>query len=280
MDDKKRGWLAKWSEEEDEVIRQYYPKNGWQKVHQILPNRSKKSIQGRASKLNIQYLYYNKDYFEDINTASKAYWLGFLYADGYVSTDNRWGLELQLADKHHMENFLNDFDCNINIRERTREGHSFCNFMIKNEKMYNDLVNHGVVPNKTYCLQFPSDTILNYNYMNHFIRGFFDGDGCISWERYLRTKNNWKTSFYSIKKEVSIVCKSEDFLDDVIDELNHNDIRTSKLYNSRSDLPTLKITNCENILKFYQYIYKNSDETNRLSRKYDKFNELIATINQ
>lgn len=32
MEDKKRGWLTKWSEEEDEVIRQYYPKNGWQKV--------------------------------------------------------------------------------------------------------------------------------------------------------------------------------------------------------------------------------------------------------
>lgn len=280
MDDKKRGWATKWSEEEDEVIRQYYPQNGWQRVHQILPNRNKKGIQSRAFKLNVRYLSYNKDYFEDINTASKAYWLGFLCADGYVSTGDRWGLELQLADKHHMENFLNDFDCNINIRERTREGHDLCGFMIKNKKMYNDLVNHGVAPNKTYCLQFPSDTILNHDYMNHFIRGFFDGDGCISWERCLRTKNNWKTSFYYIRKEVSIVCKSEDFLDDVIGELNHNDIKASKLYNSRSDLPTLRISNYENILKFYKYIYKDSDETNRLDRKYNKFNELIATINQ
>lgn len=31
MDDRKRGWATKWSEEEDEVIRQYYPQNGWKK---------------------------------------------------------------------------------------------------------------------------------------------------------------------------------------------------------------------------------------------------------
>lgn len=91
MEDKKRGWSTKWSEEEDEIIRQYYPQNGWQKVYQMLPNRNKKGIQSRAFKLNVQYLSYNKDYFEDINTISKAYWLGFLYADGYVSTGNRWG---------------------------------------------------------------------------------------------------------------------------------------------------------------------------------------------
>ena len=28
---------------------------------------------------------YNKDYFEKINTSEKAYWLGFLYADGCIT---------------------------------------------------------------------------------------------------------------------------------------------------------------------------------------------------
>lgn len=280
METNKRGWLSKWSEDEDEIIRQYYPQNGWQKVHQILPNRNEKGIKARTFKLKVKYLQYNKDYFEDINTKNKAYWLGFLYADGYVSTGDRWGLELQLADKHHMKNFIGDFDCNINIRERTREGHSFCSFMIKNPKMYNDLVNHGVAPNKTHCLEFPSNDILNSEYVSHFIRGFFDGDGCIFWKKYLRTKNNWKTSFYSVRKEVSIVCKSEGFLDGIINELARNNIKSKKYYNPKDDLPTLRISDYENILKFYEYIYKDSTEMNRLDRKYNKFNELIATINQ
>lgn len=280
MDINKRGWLSKWSIEEDEIVKQYYPQNGWQKVHQILPDRSKKSIQARAYKLNVKYLQYNQDYFEDINVKSKAYWLGFLYADGYVTTGDRWGLELQLADKRHIEHFVNNFDCNINIRERTRDGHNFCGFVIKNKKMCNDLVNHGVVPNKTNCLQFPSDDVLNSKYISHFIRGFFDGDGCIFWKRYLRTKNNWKTSFYYMHNEVTIVCKSEGFLDNIINELDRNDIKSVKSYNPKDGLPTLRISNYENIYKFYKYIYKDSDETNRLGRKYEKFNELIATINQ
>lgn len=280
MEINKRGWLSKWSEDEDEIIRQYYPQNGWQKVHQMLPDRNERSIKVRASKLKVKYLQYNKDYFEDINTKNKAYWLGFLYADGYVSTGDRWGLELQLADKHHIENFISDFDCNINIRERTRAGHSFCGFMIKNPKMYNDLVDHGVIPNKTHCLEFPSNDLLNSEYISHFIRGFFDGDGCIYYKKYLRTKNDWKTSFYSTIKEVSIVCKSEGFLDDIINELARNDIKSEKYYNPKDGLPTLRISNYENILKFYKYIYKDSTEMNRLDRKYNKFNELIATINQ
>ena len=280
METNKRGWLSKWSEGEDEIIRQYYPQNGWQKVQQMLPDRNERSIKARASKLKVKYLQYNKDYFEDINTKSKAQCLGFLYGDGYVSTGDRWGLELQLADKHHMQNFISDFDCNINIRERTREGHSFCGFIIKNPKMYNDLVNHGVVPNKTHCLEFPSNDILNSEYVSHFIRGFFDGDGCIYYEKYLRTKNNWKTSFYSMRKEVSIVCKSEGFLDCIINELTRNNIKSKKYYNPKDGLPTLRISDYENILKFYEYIYKDSTEMNRLGRKYNKFNELIATINQ
>ena len=47
-------------------------------------------------------------HFENIDTEEKAYWLGFLYADGYVNA-NEDKIELCLAEKdfHHLEKFKN-----------------------------------------------------------------------------------------------------------------------------------------------------------------------------
>ena len=171
----------KWSKEEDEVIINEYPKNGYEYVLSKLTNRSKKSIQQRAHKLGVSYLTYNENYFEDINTSEKAYWIGFLCADGYVTTGNRWGIELQNCDKSHIEKLLKSMEGNASPKERAREGKDKTKTIIshsilfKNKKMYDDLVRNGVLPNKTYCLTFPNT--LDRKFYPDFIRGFIDGDG-------------------------------------------------------------------------------------------------------
>ena len=45
----------------------------------------------------------NEDYFEDINTKEKAYWLGVLYADGAINKNN--SVRLGMKDKDHIEKF-------------------------------------------------------------------------------------------------------------------------------------------------------------------------------
>lgn len=58
---------------------------------------------------------YNKDYFEKINTSEKAYWLGFLYADGCITRFYKgevlksMSLEITLkdADCEHLIKFKN-----------------------------------------------------------------------------------------------------------------------------------------------------------------------------
>ena len=77
-----------WKEFEDEYIKKYYYK-GAKEVQKHLPNRTISAIQNRAFVLGIKYLTYNKNYFDVIDTPTKAYWLGFLYADGYVTSKNR-----------------------------------------------------------------------------------------------------------------------------------------------------------------------------------------------
>ena len=56
---------------------------------------------------------YNEKYFEEINTERKAYWLGFLYADGYIEPIYRkekikaYRIEvgLSIIDKNTLEKF-------------------------------------------------------------------------------------------------------------------------------------------------------------------------------
>lgn len=61
----------------------------------------------------------NECFFESINSEKSAYWLGFLYADGYVSSNgNRIALGLCNKDYDHLQKFLNDIEADYTIEER------------------------------------------------------------------------------------------------------------------------------------------------------------------
>ena len=50
---------------------------------------------------------YHRHIFDQIDTQEKAYWLGFILADGYLNT-NKHMLRIKLGDKdkHHLEKFI------------------------------------------------------------------------------------------------------------------------------------------------------------------------------
>ena len=137
-----------------------------------------------------------EDIFEEINTEEKAYWLGFLYADGYVTHDNRWGVELGYEDYNHLQNLLNAFGYNGDLKTRERNGVVSCSFTINNKQMTSSLISNGVVPNKTYCLKFPNVDIVSQTLLSHFIRGFFDGDGCVYLTRNKRPRKDRGNKIY------------------------------------------------------------------------------------
>lgn len=50
---------------------------------------------------------YNRHIFDEINSSEKAYWLGFIIADGYLNEDkNMLRIKLGSIDKHHLEKFI------------------------------------------------------------------------------------------------------------------------------------------------------------------------------
>ena len=258
-----KGWQYKWNDYEDSILKKYYPQNGFEEVQKYLPNRNKGAIQSRASKLGVKFLSYDKTYFDIIDNPTKAYWLGFLYADGYVTTSNRWGVELSIDDYNHIKKLVDELKYNGNIRIRKRNNITTCSIQINNSHMHNVLVKNGVVMNKTDKVLFPNETILQKNLVSHFIRGFFDGDGSVSYSN--RTN------------EVNFVCKSNSFISSLLEELKNNNIHFTYYINKRDNLPTIRVYKTNEIKKFYKYLYKNSTENNRLERKFLKMENLLST---
>lgn len=114
--------------------------------------------------------------FQVIDTEEKAYWLGFLYADGYVSsTTNHIELALSIKDYEHIQKFgaFIGYQGSINTNDiRVR-------LTFQDKKMHQELINKGCVPNKSLILTFPTEDIVPKHLIRHFVRGYVDGDGYI-----------------------------------------------------------------------------------------------------
>jgi DNA-binding transcriptional regulator WhiA len=131
---------------------------------------------------NLKKLGYNtsrntliKDIFHVIDTEDKAYWLGFLYADGYISKYNQIEVSLSLEDIDHLKKLKKFVNTNTNIiTDKYR-----CRLLFCSKEMVSDLAILGCVNNKSLILTFPTEEQVPQNLLNHFLRGYVDGDGCL-----------------------------------------------------------------------------------------------------
>lgn len=138
---------------------------------------------------------FNENVFDFIDTEEKAYWLGFIYADGYISDNDfedydkkpRYGFELslKLSDIDHINKFntLLGFTSDKIIQDSFR-----CRLCIVNKHLWHTLNNYGCTPRKSLTLKFPDIKIFkDESLIKHFIRGYFDGDGCLSYNNVEHT---------------------------------------------------------------------------------------------
>lgn len=114
-------------------------------------------------------IYVDESYFKEINTESKAYFLGLMYADGSVSKNTFY---LKLKD----EDIIQEFKKHLNTEADVKIINSQYILTICRQSMCNDLINHGCYINKTKSIRFPN---LEKSLIRHFIRGFYDGDGSL-----------------------------------------------------------------------------------------------------
>lgn len=209
----------------------------------------------------------NEYYFSKIDSREKAYWLGFLYADGCVHSDN-YEISINIVDKEHVQKFQQAIGAiNHTITEvqdkRFSTAKTLYRFSIKDKQLHADLIKWGCVPQKTLVI----DKIPNIprDYVSHFLRGYFDGDGSL---HYLQSTNNYRISFTS---------GSELFLNDIQKELQ---TRVSIGHTTEKNTCQLQISGRKQVERILCYLYQDSTEATRLDRKYDTYLRCLEWVHR
>ena len=121
---------------------------------------------------------FNQNIFSKIDTEEKAYWLGFLYADGCIGTkENDIELSLKSSDIHHLEKFR-DF-LGFPKDKHIFQNEIRCRISFRNKKTRQDLIDLGCIPRKSLVLTFPNEEQVPSYLIPHFVRGYIDGDGSV-----------------------------------------------------------------------------------------------------
>lgn len=203
----------------------------------------------------------NDDYFEKIDTKDKAYFLGLLISDGW-NRNNGFGISLLENDKHILESFKQYTEYTGNlltyINKSVKQNRMY-SLIITSKKLSKDLSKLGCIPAKSHHTYFPD---IPEEFHSHFIRGVFDGDGCIS----LNKKN---TLIFNILGNFTL-----------IDEIQKIMIKNCSL--SKTKLKQYKKIN-KNMFylayggniqakRIYNWLYKDCDDL-YLIRKKEKFDK-------
>jgi hypothetical protein len=148
----------------------------------------------------------NDSFFYKIDTEEKAYFLGFMYADGCVNIrknpkrDNSTiyvaRIALQQGDKDILEKFsklvYNDIILNKYIYKDGRGQDEYI-LNMHSKKICEDLIKLGCVQRKSSIIKFPTFEQVPENLYHHFLRGYFDGDGSVGNYK----NNNYRVSITS-----------------------------------------------------------------------------------
>jgi intein-encoded DNA endonuclease-like protein len=213
------------------------------------------------------------DFFQKWSS-EMAYVLGFLYADGCIinaSKSSRTNyIEFSSNDKDLLYDIKRVLQSDHPIHFIPRKKKRYANgkvyvssesfvLRIGSKRMFNDLKKIGLIPNKSKIIRFPD---VPKKYLDHFIRGYFDGDGCVHIQKVAKEKNS------VIFKRLSLIFTSgsNDFLKDLslnlkkFIELNQNNIYYShRAYQLRySTLDSIEL---------FKFLYKNASKGTYLKRK-------------
>ena len=210
----------------------------------------------------------DKNYFDTINTAEKAYWLGFIVADGGVLPEgNNLRLAIMLAhrDKNHLEKFKeaisSDAPIDVGVTKLNGQSYPYAKVRINSTDFCVSLMEHNVLPNKSTNEKVP--TGLPEKFYKDFIRGFFDGDGSFSYW-YDKQRKQFVRAFNVVGSH-EIVSWIHTILSSMF-KIRATVRQDGRIY--RIDI------NSEETEKIMDWLYEGADVY--LQRKHDKYEEWLS----
>lgn len=227
------------------------------KIKQIMSDYSIKSVKtiydiikrNGIKKVGNKKYQVDDNYFNLIDTEEKAYWLGFLYADGYVRMkDSRSGqlkLKLSSKDRDHIILFNKCLSSNYPIKDYlstityngAKSESNVSEVSIYNTRIVSDLIRNGCVNKKTFLIRLPN---IEGKLYRHFIRGYFDGDGTIY-------KNKNRGNSFQVN-----IASNFNFLSDIKSILGYGTIYKS------GNIHILTFSKIEEVKNFRDYMYNGT----------------------
>lgn len=202
---------------------------------------------------------FNTGFFNKIDNEDKSYFLGLLFADGNMSKTNVISISLQKSDKHIIDYFLKCLEGNMRIYEYRNE----CILKFTDKEITKDLTKLGFISKKSLVIKFPT---IPTHLESHFMRGVFDGDGCISIHHDKRDSSD--------RGQVNICSGSIDFLNVYVDKLSeHCDIKHKNIRCPNGIYNVIDWGGLSDVEKIYNFLYK--DAKVYLKRKKKKFDEVM-----
>lgn len=129
--------------------------------------------------------FYNENIFEQIDSPQKAYWLGFILADGYVNEKKAFlRIKLQEKDKNHLYKFVKFIDGDDNMIKseiHNITGNKQYYVEVNGRNFIKSLNSHNIKQAKSSKEQISNK--IPFQYKRDYIRGIFDGDGHIEEKR-------------------------------------------------------------------------------------------------
>ena len=209
----------------------------------------------------------DEHFFDNIDTEEKAYFLGILYADGTNSLKKtEVKLNLQEADYEILKKLNNLLQSTkpILYKPSKIKNHKSQYAVIINSKNISYKLNElGMMPNKTFKLEYP--LWLNNDLQRHFIRGYFDGDGGVTFNKINKQLAFGFTGTENMMLGIQNILINMCYLNKVkfttrFPERNNNTRGLGYFGNGNSK-------------KFYDFIY--SDAKIFMKRKKDKFDNYL-----
>lgn len=217
-------------------------------------------IHKQLKKYNIVVLNYggrkifncNENLFKE-ETEQSFYWAGFLAADGNISDENRLSIHLSIKDKEHLEKFIKDISYSGKIEIKN----DMIMLRISSKEICKDLIKFNVIPRKTLIYTLP-EWLKSHHLLNHFIRGYFDGDGCAT----IKKQDNQLE--LSLAGTVKFITEIRNILEKECNFIhNMNEVKEK----SQSKCAVLAYRGNKKAKIMADYLYKNA--TIYLNRKYN-----------
>ena len=264
------------SPSDDEYIREHYLTTPYKELAKKF-NVTERQMRGHINNIGLSKLNkVNCSFFHEIDSPSKAYWLGFLYADGWIdfNEDRRTytvGVEVQSNDVSILIALALDMNMPCSIQSRNRHisfnGHSYdshtSHVRFYSKALCEDLINLGVVPRKTDLPIYPQIS----NFQDCFIRGFLDGDGCIA-----LTHNKSGDKYIQMVHFTNSNLEFLNFLSSIIEE---NCCVSGRIYKENDKKYRLYYSSLDSIRAVLNWIYSREDCPS-LKRKYEIYSSYIG----